>query len=135
MPWEDCITAVGKLTLRGYGQKKQNGKTKWAHRWAWINQYGPIPSSVVIRHKCDNPACVNIEHLEPGSQWDNVQDCIKRGRFVKPRIGENHPMHKLTDEQVKDIRQSPLLQRTLAKKYQVHPGTISKIKGGTRRAH
>jgi hypothetical protein len=45
-----------------------------------MEKYGEIPKGMVIRHKCDNPACCNIEHLEIGTPLDNVNDMIERGR-------------------------------------------------------
>ena len=41
-------------------------------------KFGEIPKGMVIRHKCDNPNCCNIEHLEIGTQKDNIEDMIKR---------------------------------------------------------
>ena len=57
----------------------------------------------MLRHKCDNPSCIAIAHLEPGTQRDNVHDMLKRGR-AKPSAGEGHCSAKLTADQVREIR-------------------------------
>ena len=54
------------------------------------------------RHICDNPRCINAEHLETGSQTDNVHDMWDRGRT--PTIGETHPFAKLSVSAVQDMR-------------------------------
>lgn len=70
-------------TSKGYGQLstwggEQNYK---AHRLAWELMNGPVPDGLVVRHKCDNPRCVNPSHLEVGTQKDNSMDTSRRGRL------------------------------------------------------
>ncbi|WP_428832632.1 HNH endonuclease signature motif containing protein, partial [Pseudomonas aeruginosa] len=55
------------------------------HRLAYADAHGPIPDGMLIRHKCDNPACFNVNHLELGTQRDNMQDASKRGRINKTK--------------------------------------------------
>lgn len=57
--------------------------TALAHRWAWVQVNGPIPARLVVRHRCDNPGCVRIDHLELGTQAENVRDAVVRGRWRK----------------------------------------------------
>ena len=64
----------------GYGNFKVNGKTKRAHRVAWEEFNGPIPEGMNVCHTCDNPSCVNPEHLFLGTQYDNLQDMKQKGR-------------------------------------------------------
>lgn len=115
----------------GYTRIKYNGKQERLFRVLYILKYGDIPKDMVIRHKCDNPSCCNIEHLELGTQNDNVNDMIQRNRYAKhhPNImGEKNGQHKLTQQQVNEIRNSNESQRVLAQKYNVSATTIHNIK-------
>jgi len=79
--WQGC-------TSEGYGSINEPGRggKKWrTHRYSWVLHNGEIPKGdgahgVVVRHKCDNRLCVNPDHLELGSQSDNVKDMYKRNR-------------------------------------------------------
>ena len=64
----------------GYCATKVNGEQVYVHRLAYAATYGGIPAGLIIRHRCDNPRCINPVHLEPGTHRDNTQDMIKRGR-------------------------------------------------------
>ena len=66
---------------------------------------GPIPPGLVVRHRCDNPPCVNPDHLEIGTQADNQADMAIRGRSKWGGVhGEATPNAKLTNEAVKEAR-------------------------------
>lgn len=51
-----------------------------AHRYSWELAHGRKPGKWMIRHTCNNPACVNPAHLKRGKQWDNMQDMKRAGR-------------------------------------------------------
>lgn len=65
---------------RGYGQLKHNGRTQFAHRVFFKVFKGPIPEGLVVMHTCDNPSCVNPEHLKLGSTEQNMIDMSRKGR-------------------------------------------------------
>lgn len=75
-----CLLWPGAKNASGYGLITDNHKGLSAHKVAYELFVGPIAKGLVIRHKCDNKACVNIDHLETGTQFDNMQDFKKRGK-------------------------------------------------------
>lgn len=72
-----------------------------AHRCAWQLTYGDIPDGLCVLHKCDNPPCVNPEHLFLGTMTDNMADKTAKGRQQK---GESSGYNVLTETQVREIR-------------------------------
>lgn len=89
----------------GYGNYTHDGRVLHAHRFAWMIVHGreSIPADAVVRHRCDNPPCVNPAHLEVGTQADNMQDKVRRGRCGSAR-GEAVGNAKLTADKVREIR-------------------------------
>lgn len=88
----------------GYGSFRLRGKSLSAHRFAYEDAFGESPGTLCVLHKCDNPPCCNPKHLFLGTNQDNTDDCIKKGRFIKPQKGEDHPMRKLSNDDVKKMR-------------------------------
>lgn len=114
----------------GYRQLKIEGKTQLMHRVIYTETFGTIPDGYVVRHKCDNPHCINPEHLETGTVADNNRDRDERGRRVIAK-GELHGHSKLTATQVYEIYKRVNNGDTLlalAKEYGVEKSTIFKIK-------
>lgn len=86
----------------------------------WEMSNGPLEPGVEVRHRCDNPPCVNPAHLIAGTHADNMRDMAERGRGSKyGRKGEAHSMHRLTDADVIAIRASSDSPRVLADRYSV----------------
>lgn len=80
-----------------------------AHRLSYEMFCGPIPENMLIRHRCDNPICVNPHHLEIGTQFDNMQDASKRGRLnpnsllnLKPGHDGFHGAGPRTNKEIRD---------------------------------
>ena len=123
--------------------KKGNtlGKSEIAHRVAYCFNRG-IPmkyiKGLVIRHKCDNPRCINPQHLLIGTHQDNMDDRQQRSRQAK---GVNNGQARLTDSDVHIIRSSYVQgsrqygQRALGRKFGVNHVTIALIIEGVTWAH
>jgi HNH endonuclease len=78
-----CWEWRGSRNENGYGivnVRRQGAENARAHRVVYELAVGPIPEGLVLRHSCDNPPCVNPEHLTPGTHADNSQDMVERGR-------------------------------------------------------
>lgn len=70
---------------RQYGVFCTNGTRFMAHRWSYAFHIGPVPSGYFVCHKCDNPPCVNPEHLFVGTHQDNMNDAKSKGRMSVPK--------------------------------------------------
>ncbi len=96
-----------------------------AHRLSYEMHFGIIPGDLQVCHKCDNPACVNPDHLFLGTVLDNRRDCVSKGRQA---YGEKNGRAKLTVQQVREIRASSESLRSIAKRYGVSQALISAIR-------
>jgi len=158
----DCWPWKAGRSNWGYGaftatRREQVG----AHRVSFELENGPIPSGLQVLHRCDNPPCVNPAHLFLGTAADNMHDRWRKGRYAtglaswptqhreqmprgcrhgsqtKPEAfawGERHGCHKLTAEQVHEIRRrratERMTHRALAADYGVHRSTITLLLAG-----
>lgn len=112
-----------------YGVVHYKSRRLGAHRFAWEQRHGPIPKGLIVRHKCDNPLCVHVEHLELGTACDNTRDILKRGRWGD-HTGERSGVAKLNEFQVRLIRKRRKLGLTLsqlAREFGVNVPCIHKI--------
>lgn len=119
----ECWTWTASKNNKGYGQlMTEPGEiftTKrpvLAHRMSWMIHFGAIPKDMEICHKCDNPQCVNPNHLFLGTHTDNMRDMIRKGKGAmnQPNVmtvcpekrhwGERNGQAKLTASQVREIR-------------------------------
>ena len=118
-----CCLWKGRKSKDGYGivqvRKKDRGRMKIrAHRASFMVYRGEIPDGLCVLHTCDNPPCVNPDHLFLGTKLDNSQDMIRKGRQIcvprektwavrNPHLvvrGEASPEAKLTESQVRSLR-------------------------------
>lgn len=113
-----CWNWQRKATRAGYGQTWANGKTRLAHRVFWERANGPIPEGHEVHHTCNNPSCVNPNHL----------------LVLTPSAHAKLKTRKLDDDAVSAIRNSPDGVCETARKFGVHPSHVSKIRNGQRRA-
>ncbi len=104
------------------------GKHIKAHRLAWALANGSDPTGMVVMHTCDNPPCVNPEHLVLGTTLDNQMDKVRKGRQA---TGERVGSAKLTMLDVEAIRSDNRKQYEIAASFGVCHQLISQIKAGT----
>ena len=131
MKMNDCIE-----TEKPRQAQRRNGVFKHCHVWAAEDWYGPIPEGKQVNHTCDNPKCYNVNHLYIGTQQENMDDKVRRGRHPRNApgwpCGEAHPSAKLTAADVVWIREvaGNQPQRVLASLFGVSQSTISKVVRG-----
>lgn len=147
-----CWNWQGYKTKKGYGTLPILRKPVKAHRISYLVFRGEIPNDLFVCHKCDNPSCVNPDHLFIGSNSDNMKDAQEKGRLKNMnnfnfdtrskggKIGGAiiaKRKRKLNDSQLEEVRE--LLENngdkygivtSIAKKYGVRVGIISAIKHG-----
>ena len=126
---EGCWLWQGSLNPKGYGMMSIDSRPRLVHRISWQVAHGPIPGGAFVLHKCDNPICVRPDHLFLGTQQDNMSDMVAKGRHNPGHVpGEKNGCSKLTEVQVRSIRQSNLPGVVLARKYGISPAQISDIR-------
>lgn len=102
-PISKCRFFIGSLSRDGYGMIHNRGGSKLAHRAAYSAVHGAIPEGLDVLHKCDNPQCVNLNHLTVGTHTDNMRDMQAKGRKAVLK-GAKHPRAKLNPETAFSIR-------------------------------
>lgn len=97
----DCEIFPGyrNMERRGYGQTGTPYMgTRHAHRVAWMREHGPVPVGLEIDHTCNNPGCVNLDHLEAVTHQENVAREIQRGRQYNQAKTHCKHGHEFTPE-------------------------------------
>lgn len=127
-----CWEWRGSRDRQGYGRVSDTDRAmRFAHRIAYREWVGDLDAELHICHRCDNPTCINPDHLHQGSQADNMGEAFDRDRTAH---GERQGRHKLTTAQVQEIRSKyvPRLytQRMLADEYGISPSGIGLIVRG-----
>lgn len=131
---DGCHYWLASVNKKGYGYIRIANVPRdkaWmdsAHRVAYELYKGEIPEGKWVLHTCDNPGCVNPDHLFLGNNDDNVADKVSKNRQYKPK-GEKHPFAKLTESQVIYIRSNRgvIFAKDLAKEHNVSVDYIFEI--------
>lgn len=135
---DGCWGWRGSITRAGYGQVIAVNKIEFIHRFSYQQHYGDLRVNDRVCHHCDNPICSNPRHLFKGTQKDNIQDCIRKGRFKKvPDIfkakGEKVSSSKLKEQEVIEIKKmiaQGMKNTEIASLFGVTHGNISCIRLG-----
>jgi hypothetical protein len=133
---DGCLVFIGARTRFGYGRLHVGGRVEHTHRVTWEAARGSIPDGLIVCHHCDNPPCVDVDHLFLGTHRDNVADMVAKGRASR-LIGEQSAKATLTNAQVREMRElsATLTQRELAERFDVEAGYVSVVVRGKRRPH
>ncbi|WP_286751538.1 HNH endonuclease signature motif containing protein [Pseudomonas sp. UBA2522] len=115
-----CWNWKGNLNSCGYGYLKIKGRVRRAHQASYEISRGPIHQGMVVMHSCDNPACVNPDHLSLGTHLDNMRDMRAKGRGAS----------KLNAESARLIRASTSKTNDLAELFGVSVRAIRNIRSG-----
>lgn len=130
---DGCWYWTACLNDRGYGMLSiSSGRYQLAHRISYTLYVGVIHNDLFVCHSCDNPACVNPNHLFLGTPTDNMRDMVMKGRQPK-NVGEGNPNAKLSIDDVLFIRSIPRgrgVAGQLATKFSVTRTTIFDIWSG-----
>lgn len=131
-----CWIWVGATHSGGYGTLSMGaGAPAYAHRLSFALFKGPIPAGLWVLHRCDNPPCVNPDHLFLGTIRDNNADRHSKGRSPK---GTRHGRARLTEDAVRELRKRAAageMQRTLAAEFGLSESHLSGILSGRFWAH
>lgn len=132
-PNSGCWLWNGAYKSNGYGAFGVERKTLTASRFAYELSVGPVPKGLNVLHRCDNPACVNPDHLYVGTLSQNLQDAYDRGR--RSHVGERSPRAKLTEALVLEIRASKKSDMTWARELGLSKPTIQHARVGINWSH
>jgi hypothetical protein len=150
---DTCWLWTASVRNKGYGAFAYTLDRKLiqdrAHRFSYRLNMGEIPDGLFVLHRCDNPACVNPDHLFLGTNQENIEDMLRKGRHIpggthcgddgKWKKGTEHPATKLTPEDVIEMRglyaTGGISYSQLGKKFGINPSSACKIVKRLRWAH
>lgn len=128
-----CIEWLGTKTRGGYGLLRSGpaGSIRTtAHRFAWVLKRGDLSPEILVLHACDNPSCVNVDHLFLGKPVANTHDMIRKGRHGWRRGTPWQKLCEVDAERINDLRRSGHTQQTVADWFGVSRPLISLVESG-----
>lgn len=144
-PNSGCWLWTASINNRGYGTLQRGGFKGYAHRFSFqhFKADGADITGMSVCHSCDNPSCVNPDHLFLGTASDNMRDCLRKGRHASQRTatnyarGEDVGVSRLGASAVRKIRalKGIIGAHKIAKAFDVTRGTIRDIHSGKTWTH
>jgi hypothetical protein len=127
---KNCWEWTGSRHRQGYGRVGYLGnRAAYTHRVSYQLVNGKIKKGLNVLHRCDNPPCVNPDHLFLGTQSDNAYDMFSKNRGNRAR-GEKNSKARLIDSQVRRVKYGSEPLASLAREFSVTYQTLHYIRGG-----
>lgn len=128
-----CIPWLAYKTSKGYGTLQlasTHSRKTCAHRIAWVLKHGDLPPKVLVLHRCDNPSCVNVDHLFLGSAKENTADMVSKKRHMWRNPLPWQKLNSTDAERIRDLRRAGCTQQEVADWLGVSRPLISMIESG-----
>lgn len=124
----DCWEWMGSRNKgnRGYGQFWIGHTFVGAHRFSYELHHGKIPDGLEVCHHCDNPACVNPDHLFLGTHKENEEDKKSKNRQARGKAVVHQ--NKINENDVVNIRNSAKSYDEISKEYGISSAMVYYIK-------
>lgn len=123
-PNSGCWLWTGAVNNKGYGRFGTSG---YAHRFSYEFHKGPVGSMCVL-HTCDNPCCVNPDHLVLGTMKENSQDMVRKGRNNAGKGKAKRQPSRLTAAAIEEIVHSVEKQSVLAARFGIDQSYVCHIR-------
>ena len=131
---DGCWAWLGATRTGGYGEFWSDSPKRLlaSHRISWGLHFGDIPEGLSVLHKCDNPRCVNPEHLFVGTQADNIHDMVRKGRKRGGApTGEKHFRAVLSSAASKELLEATGTIREISRRFSVSLSTVKRVRAKT----
>jgi hypothetical protein len=122
-----CRLWTGGLRPDGFATLNLKGVRRMAHRLAWVDRHGAVPTGFDVLHRCDNRHCVNPDHLFLGTDKDRTAIMVRKGRNPILR-GQKNGRAKLSASAVLQIRSDKRASKVVAAELGVDPSTIRYVR-------